>query len=255
MIFLIQFDCSGLRNLNGGNIINVWLHINGCSKVCCEKLFFTGTEPPAREHRENIQAPVGSSRGWFFVSSACSATPQPEVGLERKLLERTRKTILVGLPSQPKPGSFGKLAKEQKKKLKKKKSDCWGEFASRVSRPRGFGAASECFRGYPNQARRLPLPVPVGVQPSELGCQWGYSCIRMLRSSSSFPTAVTYCPQPEELLSCCPLDHKLQVKKASPWKQLTRKPFLAFFLEISLSLILSKGHLKPSSSCPFFSSS
>lgn len=142
-----------------------------------------------------------------------------------------------------------------KKKNFLKKSDCWGEFASRVSRPRGFGAASECFRGYPNQARRLPLPVPVGVQPSELGCQWGYSCIRMLRSSSSFPTAVTYCPQPEELLSCCPLDHKLQVKKASPWKQLTRKPFLAFFLEISLSLILSKGHLKPSSSCPFFSSS
>lgn len=97
----------------------MWLCINarvdGSSKVCCERLFFTGTESPARELGENIQAPVGSSRGSDFVFSACATTPQPEVGLERKLLEYRRKTILVGLPSQPKSGSFGKLAKEGKK--------------------------------------------------------------------------------------------------------------------------------------------
>lgn len=128
------------------------------------RLFFTGTEPPAREHRENIQAPVGSSRGSYFVFSACSTTPQPEVGLERKLLEYTRRTILVGLPSQPKPGKLWKTCQGGKT------SDCSWEFASLVSRPRGFGAASGCFRGYPNQARRLSLPAHVGAQPSELGC-------------------------------------------------------------------------------------
>lgn len=158
MIFLIQFDCSGLRNLNGGNIINVWLHINGCSKVCCEKLFFTGTEPPAREHRENIQAPVGSSRGWFFVSSACSATPQPEVGLERKLLERTRKTILVGLPSQPKPGSFGKLAKEQKKKLKKKKIRLLERICQPGFQAKGIWSSIWMFQRLSKPGQETPTP-------------------------------------------------------------------------------------------------
>lgn len=36
------------------------------------------------------------------------------MGLEGKLLEYARKTILVVLPSQPKTGSIGKLAKEKK---------------------------------------------------------------------------------------------------------------------------------------------
>lgn len=115
---------------------------------------------------------------------------------------------------------------------RKKISDCSWEFASLVSRPRGFGAASGCFRGYPNQARRLSLPLHIGVQPSELGCQWGCSWIGMLSSSSSLPRAVTYFPWQEELLCRCPADHKLQVKKASPWKQrktTPKKPFLAFF--------------------------
>lgn len=114
-----QFGCKDLRHLNDGNIINVWLYVNawrdGSSEGCCERLLSVGTEPPARECRDNIQTPVGSSSASNFVFSACSATPQPEVGLEVKLLEYTRKTILVGLPSQPKPGSFGKPAKEEKK--------------------------------------------------------------------------------------------------------------------------------------------
>lgn len=40
-----------------------------------------------------------------------------------------------------------------------KNPDCQGEFASLFSKPRGFGKASECLRGYSNQSCRLALAI------------------------------------------------------------------------------------------------
>lgn len=111
-----------------------------------------------------------------------------------------------------------------------KKSDCSGKFASWVSRPRGFGAASERFRGYPNQARRLPLPVPVGVQPSGAVSE----DVPASGCSAAAPAFQEQWLIAHHQRSCCPAVQtttNCKLKRLPPenrGKQPTKKPFLVF---------------------------
>lgn len=118
-----------------------------------------------------------SGAAFHSVFPTCFDTPCLEVGLEAKPLEYLRKTILVVLPSQPKPGSTGKLAKGEKRRKKRrrkikkgKKSDCQGSLPAWLPSQGDLEKhlnVSEVIQTRPTDFHSL---FSVGVQPSELHC-------------------------------------------------------------------------------------